>query len=681
MRKFYFLILIVLTSHSIFAQTIRYVTPNGSGTGTGSWGNASSDLQAMINASGSGDQVWVAKGTYYPTEKIAATTTGGTASIKRDQAFILRTGVKIYGGFVGNELNTFDLSLRNFVTNETILSGDLGNASSPDGDGMLTNNAYHVVTARIDVAGNEKAILDGFSIEDGYASATGVLNAGLDIVRNQGAAINLGGAAACSKIEFNNLIIRNNETTSGGGAVYILADGTGTLTFTNTTFSDNKSATSGGAVYILREAGQANFIFDKTIFSGNQNGTATTRIGGAIYYSNAYDTDGTTVGVLTIKNSKFIANVSGGLAGAIGYISGRSNITNTVFSDNKSGTNGGAIYVSTGGTKTVTTIVNSTFFRNDALTSSGAISYFGNVGATVNLYNNIFNGNTAPATADLRSSSDAILDFRNNLFQVFNMTAGADDVIQDNYTNASPARLFASTTSTDGNFLNLIEGEATQRGSNDLIPSGISTDLAGNPRITHGTVDLGAYEFQGTLPVALKSFYATKKGSTAVITWKTESEQNNQKFVIERGASASNLTFFKEVAGAGNSNELLSYTITDYTPLAGVNYYRLTQYDNDGTSKILDIDAVNFGLTEDKTTVYPNPARAYVNVKSNSSENIVSLNLISLTGKNILTNNYAQSAAQEAVKLELADIPTGTYILWINKGKPNAEKQRLLVVK
>ncbi|MNR19438.1 hypothetical protein D3C85_1362310 [compost metagenome] len=135
------------------------------------------------------------------------------------------------------------------------------------------------------------------------------------------------------------------------------------------------------------------------------------------------------------------------------------------------------------------------------------------------------------------------------------------------------------------------------------------------------------------------------------------------------------------MAGAGNSNELLSYTITDYTPLAGVNYYRLTQYDNDGTSKILDIDAVNFGLTEDKTTVYPNPARAYVNVKSNSSENIVSLNLISLTGKNILTNNYAQSAAQEAVKLELADIPTGTYILWINKGKPNAEKQRLLVVK
>ncbi|MCO6488828.1 MAG: hypothetical protein J5I98_10440, partial [Phaeodactylibacter sp.] len=40
--------------------TIRYVKPGGSGTADGSsWGNASGDLQAMINASGPGDQVWV----------------------------------------------------------------------------------------------------------------------------------------------------------------------------------------------------------------------------------------------------------------------------------------------------------------------------------------------------------------------------------------------------------------------------------------------------------------------------------------------------------------------------------------------------------------------------------------------------------------------------------------------
>ena len=689
MKKLYILILITLSSHSIFAQTIRYVKPVATGAGNGSsWLNASSDLQAMINASASGDRVWVAKGTYYPTEKIAAVTTGGTNSIKRDQSFILRTGVKVYGGFVGDELSTYDLLSRDFTTNETILSGDLGNASLSDGDGLNTNNAYHVVTARIDAAGTEKAILDGFSIQDGYASATGILNAGQDIVRNQGAAINLAGVAASTKIEFNNLIIKNNEvsvTTGAGGAVYISAEGTGTLKFSNTRFVNNKSAASGAAVYFVKEAGQPNIVFDKVIFEGNINGTTTTRIGGAIYYANAYEADGTTVGTLTIKNSKFISNTSGGFAGAVGMISGSASIVNSSFYNNKSGSSAGAIYISTGGTKAAAIITNCTFYKNEAATTSGAISFYGSASATLDLNNSIFNGNVATTNyPDIRDDFNLLsLSYKNNLFQVFNKSIAGRH--ENNITEPNPSQLFASTVPTDLNFLHLVEGSATEKGNvdlyNELGDANVDTDLAGNPRLKHANIDLGAYEFQGTLPVTLQSYYAIKKGSTAVITWKTKSEQNNQKFVVERGSSATNFTFFKEVAGAGDSSTPLSYAVTDYTPLAGVNYYRLTQYDKDGTSKVLGTDAVNFDLTTEKTTVYPNPARTYVNVKSNSSENIISLNLISLTGKTILTNNYAQSAANEGVKLELADIPSGTYILWINKGKPNAEKQTLLVVK
>lgn len=79
--------------------------------------------------------------------------------------------------------------------------------------------------------------------------------------------------------------------------------------------------------------------------------------------------------------------------------------------------------------------------------------------------------------------------------------------------------------------------------------------------------------------------------------------------------------------------------------------------------------------------VYPNPAKSYIEVKPSPSNSINSLNLISLKGQNISTNNYAQAALNESVKLDLTNIPTGTYILWINKGKSNAEKQTLLVVK
>lgn len=50
---------------SAFAQTIHYhyVKTIATGDGTGSsWDNASGDLQEMINASASGDQIWVAAG-------------------------------------------------------------------------------------------------------------------------------------------------------------------------------------------------------------------------------------------------------------------------------------------------------------------------------------------------------------------------------------------------------------------------------------------------------------------------------------------------------------------------------------------------------------------------------------------------------------------------------------------
>jgi hypothetical protein len=43
----------------VSAQTIRYVYPGGFGNQSGSsWLNASPDVQAMINASNPGDQVW-----------------------------------------------------------------------------------------------------------------------------------------------------------------------------------------------------------------------------------------------------------------------------------------------------------------------------------------------------------------------------------------------------------------------------------------------------------------------------------------------------------------------------------------------------------------------------------------------------------------------------------------------
>lgn len=711
MKKLYFLFLIVLGSLSAFAQTIRYVKSANVGAGDGtSWANATSDLQAMINASASGDQVWVAAGTYFPT------LAPGSATTDRDKTFSLREGVSIYGGFNGTEAI---LNARNVLVNVTILSGDIGAV------GVKTDNVYHVVVAGGSMNG---ARLDGFTITGGYAdgtttptingvsfhqgraaglflsSATGATFENLIITDNENATASQNGGAAYllySAATFNNVEFKNNKSANNGGAIYMLGQAATYIypTFTNVKFTNN-TALEGGAIYL---SSYAQPTFTNTIFDGNEatsgsggaitNGTATsskitclnvtfancksTGAGGAVYN---YGTSS------VYTNCKFLGNYTSS-SGAALYMGGTASnnaapaITNCVFANNtaNNATYGGAIYNSTftDGVLTNCTFYNNTNSNASNLNNGGAIAFFtSSTTQKITLQNCIFNSNEGDVYI-AASNTGASYTVKNSLMQT---TTVATNGLNGNIVNATPTQLFASTVSTDLNFLQIVEGEATQKGDNSLVPVGITTDLAGNSRIMGGTVDLGAYEFQGTLPVELSSFDATKKGSSAVITWTTQSEQNNLKFVVERGPSLTDFKVLKEVSGAGNSTQSLNYSVTDFAPLSGTNYYRLVQYDNDGKSKVVAMKSLKFGLTA-STTVYPNPASAYVKVISSSTEAIVSLNLISLTGINVLTNNYAQTTPQEGLRLDLTNVPKGAYILWINKGKSSEEKQTLLVVK
>src|SRR5690606_25480879 len=100
-----------------------------------SWRNAYTNLQAAIDAAVSGDRIFVADGTYYPTGN-------GTG---RNVHFTLKNGVAIYGGQAG---------LRGDGT-ETILSGNIGDPS------VSSDNAYHVIsTSGLD----HTAILSGVTI-------------------------------------------------------------------------------------------------------------------------------------------------------------------------------------------------------------------------------------------------------------------------------------------------------------------------------------------------------------------------------------------------------------------------------------------------------------------------------------------------------------------------------------
>ena len=128
MKKVVFLAIFGTASMFAHAQTIRYVTPNGTGNGT-SWQDASSDLQAMMNdltSIGNGE-VWVAAGTYVPFRRADSAMYNHVSTPDDSRnAFVLNTNaaVAVYGGFVGNESRR---DQRNWAENPTILEGRMPN--------------------------------------------------------------------------------------------------------------------------------------------------------------------------------------------------------------------------------------------------------------------------------------------------------------------------------------------------------------------------------------------------------------------------------------------------------------------------------------------------------------------------------------------------------------------------
>ncbi len=111
------------------------------------------------------------------------------------------------------------------------------------------------------------------------------------------------------------------------------------------------------------------------------------------------------------------------------------------------------------------------------------------------------------------------------------------------------------------------------------------------------------------LPIRLLRFEGSQVGQKVRLEWATVQEENNSHFTVERSADAIHFTPIGTQMGAGNSVELLSYSLFDESPQQGINYYRLKQTDFDGTFTYSYIIAVGFQFSEIIPKVYPNPAK------------------------------------------------------------------------
>jgi len=550
-----------------FAPAIRYVTPTGAGTGTGtSWANASSDLQLMLNNSTSGDQIWVAAGTYKPNRRADVTATINATD--RNNAFVLKSGVKIYGGFAGSETL---LSQRNWTTNVTTLSGDLGTPINN------TDNAYHVV---ISAGAVGTAELNGFTITAGNGNEP--TGNGSITVNSQPFMQSYCGGVYCfsSSPTLANLIISNNTANYDGGGLNITFS---SPTVTGVTIDNNHAPNGGGGGLYIDGTLPALPVFSNCIISNNsadEGGGARFENACSPTFTNVTFSNNTTpnygggienlsTGTVTITNSTITGNsatTTSGVGGGIYNEKSSLFITNTLIDSNTSSTDGGGIYNwATTATTASPVLTNVSITNNTAMGNGGGIYNFGgngyNLAATLKncliagnnaisgggIFNDDYTANTYinttlannTITGDgggiYNNGSHCTETFKNSIIWGNKNGAVANNIYYNysvptyNYSlleggtvsgtsiirNSDPAFINASS----GNYRISGTSVARDAGNNGYVVNG-DKDLDGNNRIFNSTVDLGAYESSAAYPVYISgaSVIADGTGYTALKT-------------------------------------------------------------------------------------------------------------------------------------------------------------------
>jgi hypothetical protein len=86
------------------------------------------------------------------------------------------------------------------------------------------------------------------------------------------------------------------------------------------------------------------------------------------------------------------------------------------------------------------------------------------------------------------------------------------------------------------------------------------------------------------LPVGYTQWDAYYIDHQVVLSWATETEQDNEQFIVQRSSDGIIWETIGAVAGNGNASGDHDYQYVDEKPLQGIGYYRLMQVDFNGTA-------------------------------------------------------------------------------------------------
>jgi hypothetical protein len=184
-------------------------------------------------------------------------------------------------------------------------------------------------------------------------------------------------------------------------------------------------------------------------------------------------------------------------------------------------------------------------------------------------------------------------------------------------------------------------------------------------------------DISGSLPVSLLSFTAKPEATQVQLAWSTTSEQDADRFIVERSRDLTEYVSVGEVAANGTTSARQNYGLTDTRPIPGANYYRLTQIDFDGTAHSYKPVAAIVRPDELGVMIYPLPASPdRIHAQLWNAED-AQVRLLTNTGRVI--DGKTEQLNGETDFVPAQPLPPGLYFLEITTPTGQKRTQKVLI--
>lgn len=203
------------------------------------------------------------------------------------------------------------------------------------------------------------------------------------------------------------------------------------------------------------------------------------------------------------------------------------------------------------------------------------------------------------------------------------------------------------------------------------------------PNVAALVGDCSSVNFDLAFPVEWLHFAVEQGPRGIALDWATATEQNSDRFEIERSYDGTSFEKRGAVAAAGYSAVEQQYSFTDAIPTGRENqtiYYRLRQIDLDGRFDYSEVREIRPEASLLSLTLAPNPASTHTNLLINTPErSAYILQIMDAAGRLHLSQRFSPGEAQDTRTVPLQGWPKGLY--WVQLSSDQATTTQRLVIR